>query len=158
MAKSVTRWWALIVAVILGFVSRDGLAQDSQNAEQNAFEKARAENSEAAYRDFLRRYPESQFTAEAFRDLVSTVVKSERPLFEPAFDNQLLVEGLMPAPLKPTVTATTSDEPASAATTLDAAVSSTSPSASERLTNGETAPEFSATNRGPVTSRLRDPY
>lgn len=105
MAKSVTRWWALVVAMILGSVSKGGIAQDSTNAEQKAFEKARAENTESAYRDFLRRYPESQYTADAFRDLVGAVVKSERPLFEPAFDNQLLVEGLMPAPLQPTLTA-----------------------------------------------------
>lgn len=103
MAKSVTRWWALVVAMILGSVSKGGLAQDSNNSELRAFEKARAENTEAAYRDFLRSYPESQFTADAFRDLVGAVVKAERPLFEPAFDNQLLVEGLMPAPVQPTL-------------------------------------------------------
>lgn len=106
MAKSVTRWWALVIAMLLGTVSKAGLAQPSINAEQQAFEKARAVNTEAAYRDFLRRYPEGQFTAEAFRDLVSAVVKSERPIFQPAFDNQLLIEGLMPAPLDPTLAAT----------------------------------------------------
>ncbi|MGI9498928.1 MAG: hypothetical protein ACR2P3_02750 [Geminicoccaceae bacterium] len=105
MAKSVTRWWALVVAMILGIISRGGLTQDSANPELKEFEKARAENTEAAYRDFLRRYPEGQYTAEAFRDLVSAVVKAERPIFEPAFDHQLLVEGLMPAPLEPTLTA-----------------------------------------------------
>lgn len=105
MAKSVTRWWALVVAMIFGFVSKGGLAQDSVETEQQAFEKARAENTEGAYRDFLRRYPEGQHTAEAFRDLVGAVVKSERPIFEPAFDHKLLVEGLMPAPLEPTLTA-----------------------------------------------------
>lgn len=111
MAKSVTRWWALIVAMILGFVSKDGLAQDSADTEQRAFEKARAENTETAYRDFLRRYPEGQFTAEAFRDLVGAVVKTERPIFEPAFDNQLIIEGLMPAPLEPTLTAGGGSDP-----------------------------------------------
>ncbi|MGI9507853.1 MAG: hypothetical protein ACR2QJ_00715 [Geminicoccaceae bacterium] len=104
MAKSVTRWWALVVAMILGLVSRGGMTQDSVDTEQRAFEKARAENTEAAYRDFLRSYPEGQYTAEAFRDLVGAVVKAERPIFEPAFDNQLLVEGLMPEPLEPTLT------------------------------------------------------
>ena len=104
MAKSVTRWWALVVAMILGSISRGGLAQDAVDAEQQAFEKARAANTEGAYRDFLRSYPEGQYTAEAFRDLVGAVVKAERPIFEPAFDNQLLVEGLMPAPLEPTLT------------------------------------------------------
>lgn len=105
MAKSMTRWWALVVAMILGSVSKDGIAQNTGDSEQQAFNKARAENTEEAYREFLRRYPEGQFTAEAFRDLVGTVVKSERPIFEPAFDNQLLVEGLMPAPLESTLTA-----------------------------------------------------
>jgi hypothetical protein len=111
MAKSVTRWWALIVAIILGFASRGGLAQDAGDAEQNAYEKARSENTEAAYRKFLRRYPEGQFTADAFRGLVGAVVESERPLFKPAFDNQLMIEGLLPAPLEPTSTADC-DQPA----------------------------------------------
>lgn len=161
MAKSVTRWWALIVAMILGFASKGGLTQDSSNTEQKAFEKARAENSEAAYRNFLRSYPESQFTAEAFRDLVGAVVKSERPLFEPAFDNQLLVEGLMPAPLEPTLTAATPGEIVPAATALDvpdAAVLPSSPSAPKRLTNERAVPEPSTQQRGPVASRLLDPY
>ena len=105
MAKSMTRWWALVVAMILSTVARGGLAQDSAETEQQAFEKARSENTEAAYRDFLRRYPEGQFTAEAFRDLVGAVVKSERPIFQPAFDNQLMIEGLMPAPVEPTLAA-----------------------------------------------------
>jgi hypothetical protein len=91
--------------MLLGSVSKGSLAQESANGEQQAFEKARTENTEAAYRDFLRRYPEGLYTAEAFRDLVGAVVKTERPIFEPAFDNQLLVEGLMPAPLEPTLTA-----------------------------------------------------
>lgn len=105
MAKSVTRWWALVVAMILGLASRDGLAQTAVDGEQSAFEKARAENTETAYRDFLRSYPESHYTAEAFRSLVGSVVKSERPIFEPAFDSQLMIEGLMPAPVDMTLTA-----------------------------------------------------
>lgn len=101
MAKSVTRWWALVAAMLLGSVSRGGLAQDLTNTEFGAFERARAENTEAAYREFLRRYPEGQYTAEAFRDLVGVVVKAERPVFEPAFDHELLVEGLTPEPIRP---------------------------------------------------------
>ena len=111
MAKSVTRWWALVVAMILGFVSRGGLAQDAGDPEQQAYEKARTENTEAAYRTFLRRYPEGQFTAEAFRELVGAVVESERPLFKPAFDNQLMIEGLLPAPLEPTLTSNSDQSP-----------------------------------------------
>ena len=97
--------------MILGSVSKDGIAQGSGDSEQQAFEKARAENTEAAYRDFLRRYPEGQYTAEARRDLVGAVVKAERPIFEPAFDNQLLVEGLMPAPIEPTLTSDGGQDP-----------------------------------------------
>ncbi|MEZ5932626.1 MAG: hypothetical protein R3F54_11825 [Alphaproteobacteria bacterium] len=143
MAKSVTRWWALVVAMFLGFFSRGGLAQDTVNTEQQAFDKARAQNTEASYRDFLRRYPEGQYTAEAFRDLVSAVVKTDRPIFEPAFDNQLLVEGLMPAPLEPTLAAVPANSP-------DASGSLSRPSAP--------SVEGAARNKGSVASRLLDPY
>lgn len=105
MAKSVTRWWALVVAMILGVASKGGLAQNAIDSEQIAFDRARAKNTESAYRDFLRSYPESQYTAEAFRSLVGTVVKSEKPIFEPAFDSQLMIEGLMPAPVDTALTA-----------------------------------------------------
>jgi hypothetical protein len=143
MAKSVTRWWALIVAMLLGFVSRGGLAQESGNAEQQAFDKARTQNTEAAYRDFLRRYPEGQFTAEAFRDLVSAVVRTDRPIFEPAFDNQLLVEGLMPAPLEPTLTTL----PANSPTALGLQALPDAPGAAG-----------AARAKSSVASRLLDPY
>ncbi|MEM7045592.1 MAG: hypothetical protein AAF543_22505 [Pseudomonadota bacterium] len=111
MAKSMTRWWALVVAMILGTAAKGGLAQDTAESEEQAFDRARAENTETAYRDFLRRYPEGQFTAEAFRDLVGAVVKSERPIFQPAFDNQLLIEGLMPAPVEATVATNDGQDP-----------------------------------------------
>ncbi|MEM9443031.1 MAG: hypothetical protein AAGA73_21520 [Pseudomonadota bacterium] len=159
MAKSVTRWWTLIVAMILGMFSKGGLAQnvsdsdyDRFKSELQAFEQARAKNTEAAYRDFLRRFPEGQLTDEAFRDLVSTLVKQERPLFEPAFDQQLVIEGLMPAPVEPTLTATSepdSQQPSSQPTLAarpSVTPSTTAPASTERTYNRRT-----------VASQL-DPY
>ena len=159
MAKSVTRWWTLIVAMILGMFSKGGLAQNVSDSdyerfksELQAFEQARAKNTEAAYRDFLRRFPEGQLTDEAFRDLVSTLVKQERPLFEPAFDQQLVIEGLMPAPVEPTLTATSEpdSQPPSRQPTLatrpSVTPSATAPASTERTYNRRT-----------VASQL-DPY
>ncbi|MDH3661877.1 MAG: hypothetical protein OEU92_17915 [Alphaproteobacteria bacterium] len=155
MAKSVTRWWALVVAMILGFVSRGGLAQDSADTELRAFEKARAENTQAAYRNFLRRYPEGQYTADAFRDLVGAVVKSERPIFEPAFDHQLLVEGLMPAPLDSTLTAAPSNAPTVVPSDVPRAASLDAPTAPSPNAPGAAG---TARRKGSVASRLLDPY
>lgn len=163
MAKSVTRWWALIVAMILGVFSKGGLAQnatdsdyESFKAELQAFEQARAKNTEAAYRDFLRRYPDGQLTDEAFRDLVSALVKQERPIFEPAFDQQLVIEGLMPAPVKPTLTATNPPN-----VQPSAAPASTTPTATtatvEAVPNPVPTPSGSTRNRPTVASQL-DPY
>ncbi len=165
MAKSVTRWWALIVAMILGVFSKGGLAQnatdsdyESFKAELQAFEQARAKNTEASYRDFLRRYPEGQLTDEAFRDLVSALVKQERPIFEPAFDQQLVIEGLMPAPVKPTLAATTPPDiqPSAAPTQV-------APAPTVATTEAPQEPEPTTSsfgwnrNRPTVASQL-DPY
>jgi hypothetical protein len=156
MAKSVTRWWALIVAMILGVFSKGGLAQnaaasdyESFKAELQAFEDARAKNTEAAYRDFLRRYPDGQLTDEAFRDLVSALVKQERPIFEPAFDQQLVIEGLMPAPVEASLTATsTSDTRPAAATAETSAAPVPTP-----------APPSTGWNRNrPTVASQLDPY
>ena len=164
MAKSVSRWWTLVVAMILGMFSKGGLAQNVPDSdyerfksELQAFEQARAKNTEAAYRDFLRRFPEGQLTDEAFRDLVSTLVKQERPLFEPAFDQQLVIEGLMPAPVEPTLTATSAPDSqlpskpqlSSKKPTL-AATPSTTPSTKPASTGW-------TNNRRTVASQL-DPY
>jgi hypothetical protein len=166
MAKSVTRWWALVVAMILGMFSKGGLAQNSSDsdyesfkAELQAFEEARAKNTESAYRDFLRRYPEGQLTDEAFRDLVSTLVKQERPIFEPAFDQQLVIEGLMPAPVEPTLTATTPPDIQPSA--APAQTAPTAPTVATIEAPQEPAPTTSSfgwtRNRATVASQL-DPY
>lgn len=172
MAKSVTRWWALVVAMILGLFSKGGLAQDSADsdyesfkAELQAFEEARAKNTEAAYRDFLRRYPEGQLTDEAFRDLVSALVKQERPIFEPAFDQQLVIEGLMPAPVEPTLTATTTPNIQDIQPSAAPAAAAPEPTAppvtaatTERVTDENTPSSFGWTRpRATVASQL-DPY
>jgi hypothetical protein len=158
MAKSVTRWWALIVAMILGTFSKGGLAQnatdsdyESFKAELQAFEEARSKNTEAAYRDFLRRFPEGQLTDEAFRDLVNALVKQERPIFEPAFDQQLVIEGLMPAPVKSTLTATSEPDaqPTAQPTTVVAPASTPTPAPA-------TTPSWTR-SRPTVASQL-DPY
>lgn len=161
MAKSVTRWWTLIVAMILGMFSKGGLAQnatdsdyESFKSELQAFEQARAKNTEAAYRDFLRRFPEGQLTDEAFRDLVSALVKQERPLFEPAFDQQLVIEGLMPAPVEPTLTATSEPDPQQPSSQPTLAVQ---PSATPSAAPAAPASTGWTNNRPTVASQL-DPY
>jgi hypothetical protein len=94
MAKSVSRYWAALLALFLGVMARGGEAADGEAA---AWQYAQSQNTEAAYRAFLRDYPEGSYTDEAFRKLVGIIVRNDTPLFAPAFDNDLLIEGIVPS-------------------------------------------------------------
>jgi hypothetical protein len=97
MAKSVSRCWAVLVAVLAGLLTRGELA--AQEGDQAAWQSATTQNNEGAYREFLRIYPESVHSEEAFRRLIDLLVAKDAPAFANAFKDDVLAEGIVPGSL-----------------------------------------------------------
>jgi hypothetical protein len=94
MAKSVSRWWAVLAALFLGVLGRSELA--AQDADQAAWQATVEKDTEAAYRAFLNGNPDSPYSDEAFRRLIDLLVAKDDPAFASAFDDTT-AEGIVPS-------------------------------------------------------------